>query len=140
MKLAFSTLGCSGLPLPEVVRLAQETGWPGVELRAAPDEPIHIGLSSAGRAAAKAALAGVTPLCVASYVKVAADGDDDACVADALAHADLAKDLGIPAVRVFPGASAPGTGQLSPGAAQSSAEADERAVRRLATIAQQLPD
>ncbi|NUT07052.1 MAG: sugar phosphate isomerase/epimerase [Hamadaea sp.] len=140
MKLAFSTLGCSGLPLPEVVRLAQETGWPGVELRAAPDEPIHIGLSSAGRAAAKAALAGVTPLCVASYVKVAADGDDDACVADALAHADLAKDLGIPAVRVFPGASAPGTGTLSPDAAQSSAEADERAVRRLATIAQRLPD
>ncbi|MEV6970509.1 hypothetical protein AB0M47_35920, partial [Hamadaea sp. NPDC051192] len=107
MRLAFSTLGCSGLPLPEVVRLAQETGWPGVEVRAATDEPIHIGLSYAERAAARAELAGVTPLCVASYVKVAAEGDDDACVADALAHADLAKDLGIAAVRVFPGASAP---------------------------------
>ncbi|NUR73888.1 MAG: sugar phosphate isomerase/epimerase [Hamadaea sp.] len=128
MKLAFSTLGCSGLPLPEVVRLAQETGWPGVELRAAPDEPLHIGLSAAERSAAKAELEGVTPLCVASYVKVAAEGDDDECVANALAHAELAKDLGIPAVRVFPGS------------AESGPEADERAVRRLKTIAPRLPE
>jgi len=140
VKLAFSTLGCSELPLPEVVRLAQETGWLGVELRAAPEEPIHIGLSPAERAEAKAQLDGVTPLCVASYVKVAAEGDDDACVADALAHAELARDLGIPAVRVFPGAEAPGTGKLSPGAAEPSPEADDRAVRRLTAIAERLPE
>lgn len=132
MKLAFSTLGCSGLPLREVVALARETGWPGVELRAAADEPIHIGLTAEERAAARAELDGVTPLCVASYVKVAAEGStddaDDAVVADALAHAKLAADLGIPAVRVFPGAAEPG------------ADADDRAVRRLRAIAPQLPD
>ena len=140
MKLAFSTLGCSGLPLADVVALALETGWTGVELRAAADEPVHIGLSAAERVQVRAALDGVTALCVASYVKVAAEGDDDACVADALAHAQLAADLGIPAVRVFPGAPAPGTGQLSPGAAEPGPDADDRAVRRLAAIAPQLPD
>jgi sugar phosphate isomerase/epimerase len=128
VKLAFSTLGCSGLPLPDVVRLAQDTGWLGVELRAADDEPIHIGLSAGERAAARETLVGVSALCVASYVKVAAEGDDDACVADALAHAELAKDLGIPAVRVFPGADQPGD------------DADERAVRRLRAIAERLPE
>jgi len=128
VKLAFSTLGCSGLPLADVVALALETGWIGVELRAATDEPVHIGLSAAERAQVRADLDGVTALCVASYVKVAAEGDDDACVADALAHAKLAADLGIPAVRVFPGAT------------ESGPEADDRAVRRLAAIAPQLPD
>ncbi|NUT38155.1 MAG: sugar phosphate isomerase/epimerase [Hamadaea sp.] len=149
MRLAFSTLGCSGLPLREVVGLARETGWTGVELRAAADEPIHIGLSAEERAEVRAQLDGVTALCVASYVKVAAEGgpdgtaaegSDDPVVADALAHARLAADLGIPAVRVFPGASAPGTGKLSPGAATPGPEADDRAVRRLTAIAGQLPD
>ncbi|WP_412538795.1 sugar phosphate isomerase/epimerase family protein [Longispora sp. K20-0274] len=127
MRLAFSTLGCSGLPLAELVALARSTGWTGVELRVAPDEPVHLGLTSAGRARVRAALSGVTPLCLASYVKVAAAGDDDACVADALAHARLAADLDIRAVRVFPGAEAPGPG------------ADDTAVRRLSAIAHALP-
>jgi sugar phosphate isomerase/epimerase len=128
--LAFSTLGCSGMPLAEVVELAQSTGWLGLELRADDDEPVHVGLSSRERAATRALLesAGVTALAVASYVKVARGQiSDEECVADALAHADLARDLGAPFVRVFPGAEEPG------------AEADERAVRRLNAIAERLP-
>lgn len=128
--LAFSTLGCSGTPLAEVAELARSTGWLGLELRAADDEPVHVGLSSRERAAARAVLeaGGVTVLAVASYVKVARGGvGDDECVADAVAHAELARDLGAPFVRVFPGAEEPG------------AEADARAVRRLNAIAERLP-
>jgi sugar phosphate isomerase/epimerase len=128
--LAFSTLGCSGLPLADVVDLARSSGWLGLELRAADDEPVHVGLSPQERAAARELLeaGGVTVLAVASYVKVArGEVGDDECVADALAHADLARDLGAPFVRVFPGAEEPG------------AEADARAVRRLNAIAAQLP-
>jgi sugar phosphate isomerase/epimerase len=136
MRLAFSTLGCSGLPLRDVVALARQTGWPGVELRAAADEPVHTGLTSAQRARARAELAGVTPLCVASYVKVAAEGEDDACVADAIAHARLAADLGIGAVRVFPGGPIAG----GPGSPRPDVAADRRAARRLAAIAANLPD
>lgn len=129
--LAFSTLGCSGMPLADVVELARSTGWLGLELRAADDEPVHIGLPVDERAAARELLesGGVTVLAVASYVKVASGAvGDDECVADALAHAELARDLGAPFVRVFPGAEEPG------------AEADSRAVRRLNAIAAQLPE
>jgi len=129
--LAFSTLGCSGLPLADVVELARSSGWLGLELRAADDEPVHVGLSLDERVAARELLmsGGVTVLAVASYVKVArGEISDEECVADALAHAELARDLGAPFVRVFPGAEEPG------------AEADARAVRRLNAIAARLPD
>jgi sugar phosphate isomerase/epimerase len=124
MRLAFSTLGCSGRPLHDVVALARESGWTGLELRAAPDEPVHTGLTGAQRAAARAELDGVPVVCIASYVKVAAPG----CVADALSHAALASDLGAAAVRVFPGADEPGP------------HADAMAVANLTAIAERLPD
>ena len=44
MKLAFSTLGVPGLPLPDVLRLATTHGYHGVELRTHPEEPVHTGL------------------------------------------------------------------------------------------------
>jgi sugar phosphate isomerase/epimerase len=129
--LAFSTLGCSGMPLADVVELARSSGWLGLELRAADDEPVHVGLSPEERLAARALLesGGVTVLAVASYVKVArGEVGDDECVAEALAHAELARDLGAPFVRLFPGAEEPGV------------EADARAVRRLNAIAARLPE
>ncbi|WP_424533033.1 sugar phosphate isomerase/epimerase family protein [Sphaerisporangium viridialbum] len=126
-KLSFSTLGCSGLPLAEVAAMAARTGWPGLELRSAPDEPVHRGLSPEGRRAARSALAGATVLCVASYVKVAASGvEDDEVVTALLAEAELARDLGAGAVRVFPG----GLGE---------GDDDARAVRRLRAAARGLP-
>jgi sugar phosphate isomerase/epimerase len=126
-RLAFSTLGCPGLPLPEVAELARRTGWRGIELRSAPDEPVHIGLSAAGRRAAVATLDGATVLCVASYVKVAAGRvEDDRCVADLLAEAALAADLGARAVRVFPGG--------------DDEHGDARAIGRLRAAAPKLPD
>jgi sugar phosphate isomerase/epimerase len=103
---AFSTLGCSGRPLAEVVRLAREGGWDGLELRAASGEPVHVGLTPAERVEVRGTLAagGVTPLAVASYVEV--DDPrlcDAAVVEETLAHVALAADLGAPFVRVFPG-------------------------------------
>jgi sugar phosphate isomerase/epimerase len=128
--LAFSTLGCSGWPLSRVVELAEDSNWSGLELRVAPEEPVHLELTAAERAEARRVLSGgrTEPLALASYVKVGSGvvGDGE-CVADALRHAGLAADLGCPWVRVFPGAETPGP------------SADERMARRLATAAEQLP-
>ena len=57
MKLAFSTLGVPGLPLPDVLRLADEHGYHGVELRAHAEEPVHTGLDPAERGAVAAMFA-----------------------------------------------------------------------------------
>jgi sugar phosphate isomerase/epimerase len=132
MKLAFSTLGLPGLPLPDVLRLATAHGYHGVELRAHPEEPVNPGLSPGERADAAAAFkaAGVEVLCVAGYARVAAPGDDDTVIAEIRGLLDLARDLGAPYIRVFPGG---GTGQ-------SPEEADATAARRLGTAAEYATD
>ncbi len=127
MKLAFSTLGVPGLAVDRVVRLAADHGFHGVELRArASEEPVHTGLGASERAGARAAFerAGVEIVCVASYVKVAEPGPDDAVVDEIGEHVALAHDLGAPYVRVFPG-----------GGDSPADQADAVAARRLAAIA-----
>lgn len=122
---AFSTLGCAGRPLEDVLELARGGLWEGLEFRAAPGEPVHVGLSAVDRGRVRSALrdAGVSALAVASYVDV-----DDPAVSDEsvrrelLAHVELARDIGAPFVRVFPG------GPSSDGAA----------VRRLAAVAEEV--
>ncbi|WP_320776162.1 sugar phosphate isomerase/epimerase family protein [Streptomyces sp. CRN 30] len=128
MKLAFSTLGVPGLPVTDVLRLAAEHGWHGVELRAHPEEPVHPGLSPDERGAVRAEFeaAGITVLGVAGYARVAAPGDDGPVLAEVRALVDLARDLGAPYVRVFPGG----------GTDQSPADADATAARRLGTAAE----
>jgi sugar phosphate isomerase/epimerase len=103
---AFSTLGCSGWPLADVVELARQGGWEGLELRAAPGEAVHVGLTRAERDDVRRALAaaGLTPLAIASYVEVDSPTSSDAeAVGEVLAHVRLAADLGAQFVRVFPG-------------------------------------
>ncbi|MFD8479977.1 sugar phosphate isomerase/epimerase family protein [Kitasatospora sp. NPDC059673] len=104
MPLAFSTLGLPAHPLDAVLALAADHGYQGLELRAAPGEPVHTGLTSAERRAVarQFAAAAVTPLTVASYVGIAEPGPDAPVLADLLAHLHLAADLGAPYVRVFP--------------------------------------
>ncbi|MEU3250096.1 sugar phosphate isomerase/epimerase family protein [Streptomyces sp. NPDC006997] len=133
MKLAFSTLGVPGLPLPDVTRLAAEHGYHGVELRTHPEEPVHTGLSPTERTevAAHFEAAGVEILGLAGYARVAAPGDDAPVLAEIRALLDLARDLGAPYVRVFPGADAHG---------QSPEEADATAARRLGTAAEHATD
>ncbi|MFH8368816.1 sugar phosphate isomerase/epimerase family protein [Streptomyces sp. NPDC018031] len=123
MKLAFSTLGVPGLPVPEVVGLATAHGYHGVELRAHAEEPVHPGLTAAERARTAEVFraSGVEVLGVAGYVHVAGPGPDEPVVDGLRDLTGLAADLGAPFVRVFPG-----------GAEQPPGEADAAAARRLA--------
>jgi sugar phosphate isomerase/epimerase len=132
MKFAFSTLGVPGLPVPEVVRLATAHGYHGVELRAHPEEPVHPALGPGERSAVADAFqdSGVELLGLAGYVGVAAPGDDASVLAELHALVDLARDLGAPHVRVFPGASPE----------QSAEEADATAARRLGDAARHAAD
>ncbi|MFI2189293.1 sugar phosphate isomerase/epimerase family protein [Streptomyces sioyaensis] len=129
MRFAFSTLGVPGMPVAEVLRLAADTGYQGVELRAHPEEPVHPLLGTRERAAVRGqfADAGVGILAVAGYARVAAARD--AAGEEELAHelselVLLAADLGAPYVRVFPG-----------GDDRPAPEADADAARRLAAVA-----
>lgn len=128
MKLAFSTLGVPGLPVADVVRLATAHGYHGVELRAHPEEPVHPGIGPAERAdvAAEFKAGGIEILGLAGYARVAAPGDDTAVLTEIRELLDLARDLGAPFIRVFPGA----------GTDQSPEEADATAARRLGTAAE----
>jgi sugar phosphate isomerase/epimerase len=124
-RIAFSTLGCSRLPLVDVVQLARGNGFGGVELRSAEGEPVHRGLTGAERREAVRILAegGVVPLSLASYVEVDDPSRGDGkVIEEALAELELALDLGAPYVRVFPGG--PST--------------DAAAARRLAAVAERL--
>ncbi|MCK8676533.1 sugar phosphate isomerase/epimerase family protein [Streptomyces lichenis] len=127
MKYAFSTLGVPGTPIPEVVRLAAENGYQGVELRAHPEEPVHPGLVAHERRAVaeEFARAEVSILAVAGYARVAEPGDDEPVYEELHGLLHLAADLGAPHVRVFPGG-----GELDP------AEADAIAARRLGAAAE----
>ncbi|MFS0794952.1 glycoside hydrolase family 3 C-terminal domain-containing protein [Microbacterium sp. 1P10AE] len=101
---AFSTLGMSDAPLADVVAVAAESGWTGVEVGSAADRPVNISLSMAQRADARSILAAVDRVCLATYVRVADVGATDADVlARVRAEAVLARDLDFPAIRVFPG-------------------------------------
>lgn len=128
MKFAFSTLGVPGLPIPEVLALAAATGYQGVELRAHPEEPVHPGIGTAERAAVvdEFKRAGIEILTVAGYVRVAKADADEAVLHQELEQLLLlARDLGAPNIRVFPG-----------GGDQDPADADATAARRLGTAAE----
>jgi sugar phosphate isomerase/epimerase len=127
MKLAFSTLGVPGLPVSDVVRLAADHGFHGVELRAHAEEPVHPGIGPAERAdvVRRFAERHVEIVGVAGYARVAAPGDDGPVLADIRSLVELARDLGAPFIRVFPGG----------GTEQISEQADATAARRLAATA-----
>ncbi|MBM9510438.1 sugar phosphate isomerase/epimerase family protein [Actinacidiphila acididurans] len=126
MRLAFSTLGVPALPVDQVVRLATEHGYHGVELRASSEEPVHPGLTADERREVVDLFgrAGIEILTVASYAKVAAAGDDSPVLEEIGAALRLAADLGAAHVRVFPG-----------GGDSPTAQADAMAARRLAAVA-----
>ncbi|WP_330175754.1 sugar phosphate isomerase/epimerase [Streptomyces sp. NBC_01498] len=127
MNLAFSTLGVPGLPIPEVAALAARTGYQGVELRAHPEEPVHTGLDARERASVVEEFArhGIRILTVAGYARVAAEDADEQSKGRELDDLVLlARDLGAPYVRVFPG-----------GGEQDPEAADATAARRLAAAA-----
>lgn len=103
-RLAFTTLGFPGAPLSEVAALAARSGWRGVEVRSADDEPVHTGLGAEARTRARRELSGVTLLATNTYVRLGSGLADEQVVEHLLSEARLAADLGAPAIRVFPGA------------------------------------
>ncbi|PVE11676.1 sugar phosphate isomerase/epimerase family protein [Streptomyces scopuliridis] len=132
MKFAFSTLGVPGLPIPDVLALADRTGYQGVELRAHPEEPVHPGIGPRERASVVEEFqrAGIEILTVAGYVRVAkADADEKRLRQELDELLWLARDLGASFVRVFPG-----------GGDRPAAEADATAARRLGAAAELAAD
>ncbi|OEV02795.1 sugar phosphate isomerase/epimerase family protein [Streptomyces oceani] len=144
MRLAFSTLGVPGMPVPEVLRLATENGFHGVELRAHPEESVRPGMSRAERLSVVERFrdAGIEILTVAGYPRVAAPGADEPVLAELRSLLELARDLGARWVRVFPGGA---TGaeereqEADPGTAVGT-DADATAVRRLSAAAPMASD
>ncbi|MFJ2115350.1 sugar phosphate isomerase/epimerase family protein, partial [Streptomyces sp. NPDC087850] len=132
MRFAFSTLGVPGLPIAEVVDLAATNGYQGVELRTHPEEPVHRGLGRRDRAAVVEEFerAGVEILGVAGYARVAsAEADEEQLRQELTDLLSLARDLGAPFIRVFPG-----------GGDLPAPEADALAMRRLAGAAEVAAD
>ncbi|GAA4657400.1 sugar phosphate isomerase/epimerase family protein [Arthrobacter cryoconiti] len=127
MPLAFSTLGCPGLSLENVIALAHASGVTGLELRVAAGESVYPGMSGEqARAVARTlSQAGLVVLALASYVRVCQpdpegrDGEVDAELRDAV---ELAAALGSRYVRVFPGAGIIPTLKEEPNPAMLSAD------------------
>jgi sugar phosphate isomerase/epimerase len=128
MKLAFSTLGVPGLPVSDVVCLAADHGFHGVELRAHPEEPVHPGIGAGARSEVVERFAerGVEIVGLAGYAQVSAPGDDGPVLAEIRNLLELARDLNAPFIRVFPGG----------GTEQTTEEADATGARRLGAAAE----
>lgn len=101
--LAFSTLGCPAWDLDRILGAAHEYGYDAVELRgyqAEMDLPEAAPFTPPNRAATRRRFeeAGIAICCISSSGVVA-----QANVDHVRAHAELARDLGCPLVRVFGG-------------------------------------
>lgn len=120
-KLAFSTLGCAGQSVAQILAHAAVGGCKGVELRCYKGEVVAPDSSlDAARAVGDALRAGgVTPISLATYVRI---GGIDDIGADLEHHLELAAAVGAPMIRVFGG---------EPG----DADVPRRAVQRLKAAA-----
>ena len=109
MKLAFSTLGCPGWGLPEIIAAARDWGYDGVELRAVGGSLDLLGraeFAPTQLATTRAYFedAGIEICCVdTSCAFHSPDASERAeQVKIALAHAEVTAQLGAPLIRVFP--------------------------------------
>ncbi len=126
---AFSTLGCPGASIDEIVGIARDSGCSAVELRVSDEEHVRIGLTATQRAAVRSALAGagIDIVCLAGYVRAGgAEITDRECADALLRHLELAADLGADGIRVFPGA--------------TDSTADEPMCHRLSAVADRYAD
>ncbi|GAA1187538.1 TIM barrel protein [Nesterenkonia xinjiangensis] len=104
-RFAFSTLGCPGASLEDVLGLAAENDAQGVELRVHEEEFLHLGLSEpeAAGIGEQVRAAGLAISALAGYVRVCRPGEDARVVEELRALIRLAEVTGAEAVRVFPG-------------------------------------
>src|SRR5690349_21941435 len=91
-KLAFTTLACPGWSLDRVVAATREYGYDGVELRLLDGEIINADLAASERKRIRDtfAAASVPICCLDTSVRVAADGDLAATIAELRAFVALA--------------------------------------------------
>src|SRR5215217_800255 len=115
MKLAFSTLGCPDWDVVRIVEAARRLGYDGVELRAVSGSLDLLSrpeftAKEIGKTKAYFEDHGVEICCVdTSCTFHSSDsGERVAQVEVALAHAELAAQLGAPLIRVFPDKIQPG--------------------------------
>jgi Sugar phosphate isomerases/epimerases len=111
MKLCFSTLGCPDWTLEQIAENGEKTGFQGVELRTCEDGHVNTGFSKEKRKQVRALFAAhqLKIVCISGYTKFC--GDDAATLRQngetLVLNAELARDLGAPYIRTFPGADAP---------------------------------
>ncbi len=116
MNFAFMSFSCPQATFAEMLALAAQYGYDGVEPRAAGghNHAVELEASAEQRAAfrAQAADADIAICCLASGNRFADPADRDAQVEETLQYIDLAADIGAPTLRVFggrgPGGRAPG--------------------------------
>lgn len=101
-KLAFSTLGCAGESVEQVLAHAAVGGCKGVELRCRTGELIapETTLDDARRVGDALRSGGLEPICLATYVRAGAEND---VLADLKHHLELAAAAGVPMIRLFGG-------------------------------------
>lgn len=121
-RLAFSTLGCPGASIEEIIGISRESSARAIELRCWAGEPVAPGSSARDIRSVRQALddAGVEIVCLASYVEIASASLDP--TDDLLWHVATAQALGAPFVRIF-------------GTDDPDAGAHARAVQRMTDLA-----
>lgn len=107
MNFAFMSFSCPQATFAEMLALAAQYGYDGVEPRAAGghNHAVELEASAEQRAAfrTQAADAGIAICCLASGNRFADPADRDAQVEETLQYIDLAADIGAPTLRVFGG-------------------------------------
>ena len=107
MNYAFMSFSCPQATFPEMLALATQYGYDGVEPRAAGGHNHAVELDAPAEQRAsfrqQAADAGIAICCLASGNRYADPADRDAQVEETLQYIDLAADIGAPALRVFGG-------------------------------------
>ena len=137
MKLAFSTLGCPNWNLAQIIEVARQLGYDGVELRAVGGSLDLLSLpefnaKGIGKTRASFEDHSVEICCVDTSCMLHSPELSDrlAQVELALAHAELAAHVGAPYIRVFPD-------KIQPGAKRE--ETRDYIAESLREIAQRLP-
>jgi sugar phosphate isomerase/epimerase len=118
MKMSFSTLACPDWTMPQIIKIAVDSGYDGIELRFVEGEASLWKLaafSGAQKSATKSALAdyGLSISCVdTSCCFHSPDGKErDRWIDEGQRMSDLAAELGAPAIRVFGDTIQPGASQ-----------------------------
>ena len=138
MKLGFSTLGCPGWELREIVAGARNLGYEGVELRAVGGSLDLLSRTEFGPAQLASTRnyfddAGVEICCVDTSCVFHSTEESERAnqVNIALAHAEMAANLGSPLIRVFPD-------KIQPGAQRE--ETRDWIASCLREVAERMPD